>query len=211
VDNQTKPRQFFFQPIVQLDPTSISIEPPSDKLVKEKFVRVDIIMWTEDLRSKVLDHLRSLPCLSNSSTIQLDDISVIPYEDLKLVKESNYIINNKSIRLAKKATSYEKMSETVPFYFRCDSMDSASFLADSFCQHPDFLLEKCELSLECRGLALPSGSYIAIANLYVIIFLIYDVTYLDMKTLQPPFINFGNIKQKLKEGLMLLIFGILIL
>ena len=157
-DSRTEPRRFFFEPMVQLDPTTISIESSSDKFVKEKFVCFKIKMWTEDLRSKVLDRLRSLPDLPNSSKIQLDDISVMPYEDLKLVKESEYIINNKSVRLAQKSTSYERLSDSVPFYFRCDSMDSARFLADNLRQHPDFLLAKCKLGLECQGIVLPSGS-----------------------------------------------------
>lgn len=157
-DSKTEPRRFFFMPLVQLDPTTISIEASSDKFVKEQFVCFKIKMWTEDLRSKVLDHLRSLPDLSNSPKIKLDDISVMPYEEIKLVKKSDYVINNESVRLAKKSTSYERLSDSVPFYFRCDSMDSARFLADNLLQHPDFLLEKCKLGLECQGLALPSGS-----------------------------------------------------
>lgn len=158
-NEQTKPR-FFFEPMVQLDPTTISIESSSDKLFKDKFVRVEILMWTEELRSKVLDRLRSLPKFSNNNsfTIQLDDISVMHYEEIQLVKRFDYIINDKSIRLAKKATSYELLSESVPFYFKCDSMDSARFLADNLRQHTNFLLEKCKLALECRGLAPTSGS-----------------------------------------------------
>ena len=82
----------------------------------------------------------------------------MPYEDLKLVKESDNIFNNRSVRLAKKSPSYERLSDSVPFYFRCDSMNSARFLADNLRQYPDFLLEKCKLGLECQGLALPFGS-----------------------------------------------------
>ena len=156
-DSQEEPLRFFFEPIVLLDPTTVSIK--LDHISKQNnLVRFKIKMWTEDLRSKVLDRLRSLPDLPNSSKIQLDDISVMPYEDLKLVKESEYIINNKSVRLAQKSTSYERLNDSVPFYFRCDSMDSARFLADNLRQQPDFLLEKCKLGLECQGLGLPSGS-----------------------------------------------------
>ena len=58
-DKLDDPRRFFFDPIVLLDPTTVSIE--SDHFLKQNnLVRFKIKMWTKELRSKVFDRLQSI-------------------------------------------------------------------------------------------------------------------------------------------------------
>ena len=148
-DNQEDPRQFFFEPIVLLDPTTVSIE--SDHIVKQNnIVRLKIKMWTKELRSKVLDRLRFL-----YYDVQLDDVSVMPYEELKLVVKPGSIIEQ-TARLVEETITYKRLSESIPFYFICDSEDSATILADYLRQNTELTLERCKLALICDGLGLSS-------------------------------------------------------
>ncbi len=148
-DDRREPRRFFFEPLVLLDPSTVSIE--SDHLLKQHFVRFKIKMWTKELRSKVFDRIRSF----QPKGIQLDDICVIPYENIKLIVQSSGTVRP-SVRLVEKETSYKRLSETIPFYFICDSEDSASILAGHLRKNPEFMLERFQLALECDGLVLGS-------------------------------------------------------
>ncbi len=152
-DNQRDPRRFFFEPIVLLDPSTVSME--SDNFLKQHLVRFKIKMWTKELRSKVFDRLRSLQPNLSTSGIQLDDISVIPYENIKLVVQPGGTVHS-SVRLVEKESSYKRLCESIPFYFSCDSLESATILADYLRANPEFILERCQLALECDGLVLTS-------------------------------------------------------
>jgi len=148
-DNQEEPLRFFFEPIVLLDPTTVSIK--SDHISKKNnLVRFKIKMWTNELRSKVLDRLRFL-----YYDVELDDISVMPYEELKLVVKPGSIIEQKA-RLVEETIPYKRLSESIPFYFICDSEDSATILTYDLRQNTELTLERCKLALECNGLRLPS-------------------------------------------------------
>ena len=150
-DNLEEPRRFFFEPIVLLDPSTISIEP--DHIFKQNnLIRFEIKMWTKELRSKVLDRLRFL-----YYDVQLDDISVMPYEELKLVVKPGSIIEQKA-RLVEETIPYKRLSESIPFYFICDSEDSATILTYDLRQNTELTLERCKLALECNGLTLPVKS-----------------------------------------------------
>jgi len=93
--SEENPRRFFFEPVVLLDPKSIIAE--SFGFLKQDFIRFTIKMWNQDLRSKVLERLRSLPSLANV-IIQEDDVCVMPYEEVQLVCDPGTGLNN-SIKL----------------------------------------------------------------------------------------------------------------
>lgn len=144
--------RFFFEPMVLLDLDSITSE--SHVIFKQEFVRFTIQMWTTELRSRVLDRLRTLPSLWHLMDIQEDDISVMPYENVQLVSsnKADGSINHESIRLMDQASSYQRMNENLDFYFICDSATMANALAQDFKKNAEFTLKSWQLSLVCRGI-----------------------------------------------------------
>ena len=60
---KSRPKRFYFEPLVLLDQNSVASE--SHSFFKQDVVRLTIQMWDHQVRSKVLDRLRSLPELRN--------------------------------------------------------------------------------------------------------------------------------------------------
>ncbi len=150
-------RQFFFEPLVLLDPKSIVSK--SQGSLKLNFIQITIQMWNEEVRSKVLERLRSLPTLQ-SVQIEEEDVCVMPFEEVQLVCRKAGGISP-SIRLLDEPTSYLRYNQKLDFYLLCDGSDapsSASVLANDFRQAPEFTLKGWQLKLECRGLSVKTGT-----------------------------------------------------
>ena len=113
-------------------------------------------MWNEQVRSKVLERLRSLPALQ-SVQIEEEDICVMPFEEVQLVCRKSSGVSP-SIRLQDEPTSYFRYNQNLNFYLLCDALSSASVLADDFRQNPEFTLKGLQLKLECRGLSTKTGT-----------------------------------------------------
>lgn len=77
--------QFFFEPLVLLDPKSILSKSHSRGSVN--FIQLTIQMWNESLRFKVLERLRSLETFQNVK-IEEEDICVIPFDEVQLICKS---------------------------------------------------------------------------------------------------------------------------
>ncbi len=147
--NIGNPRRFFFEPLVLLDSKSIISE--SHGFLQQDVIHLTIQMWNPEIRSKVLDRLRSLPSLSNVN-VHEDDIYVLPFEEVQLVHKSGSI--HQSIRLLDEPKRYHRLSEFLNFYLLCDSTPTANAFAEDFRRNPEFVLENSQLALECRGLSL---------------------------------------------------------
>ena len=106
---------------------------------------------------KVRDRLQSLP--GHSLTVELDDISVMPYEVVQLLAKPDSMIQY--IQLLDQTKSYRQLNETFDFFLTCNSQETALSLAQNFRRNPGYNLNSWELSLECRGLLLtgPAGLY----------------------------------------------------
>lgn len=152
-------RQFFFEPLVLLDPKSIVSK--SHGSLNQNFIQITIQMWNEQVRSKVLERLRSLPTFQNVK-IEEEDICVMPFEEVQLVCRKPGGISP-SIRLQDEPKSYFRYNQNLDFYLICDAASSASVLADDFRQNPEFTLNGWQLKLQCSGLStktvtVPAGS-----------------------------------------------------
>jgi len=101
-------------------------------------------MWNEELRSKVLQRLKTLDSLQNVN-FEEEDIFVMPFKEVQLVCKSE------TIKLTDQPTSYLRSNENLDFYLLCDS-SSANVLAHDFRQNPEFTLNQWQLKLECSGL-----------------------------------------------------------
>jgi len=147
------PRRFYFEPAVFLVPESIASE--SNELLKKNLVRFKIQMWDAEIRSKVLEQLRSLPSLTNVE-IRLEDVRVLPYKEVQLVVKPGSL-DKSNIRLPDEATSYRRLDESLDFFFLCDLPTVAEALADNLKRNPDVIVRMWNLALECRGLAVANG------------------------------------------------------
>ena len=149
--------KFYFHPLVLLDPKSIIVN-ESSGFFKQEFVRFTIQMWNQELRSKVLEHLRSLPSL-NDKEIKEEDVHVMRYEEVQLVFKPDDNVQRESIKLMKQpAPYYPRLSETLDLYLLCDSSSTVHSLAEDLRQDPEFCLRNLQLVLECRGLILFDNS-----------------------------------------------------
>lgn len=146
-------RQFFFEPLVLLDPTSIVSK--AHGFFKQDFICFTVLMWNEELRAKVLERLRSLESLQNVK-IGEEDVCVMPYDEVQLAFKSGSV--PKSIMLMDQPTSYLRCNEQLDFYLLCDLSSASNALAEDFRKYPEFTLKTWKLSMECRGLAIQSGS-----------------------------------------------------
>ncbi len=147
---EKSPRQFYFQPLVLLDPKSVVQE--SNTFLKEEFVRFSVQMWNQELRSKVLEGLRSLPSMSKVM-IREDDVYIMPFKKVRLIfKQSS--VHHKSIQLAQQPSAYILLNETLDFYLRCDTSSTAGVLAEDLRNNPGSTLNGLQLALECRDLVL---------------------------------------------------------
>lgn len=146
-------RRFYHDPIVLLD--SSSIVPDSNELLKKDLVRFKVKMWDAELRTKVLERLCSLPSMEDE-VIHQDDIYVLPFEEVQLTVEPGSLIS--SIQLKSKPIRYGRLRESLSFQLECASSAVAVELADNFKMNPELFLEQWELALECRGLALGTGT-----------------------------------------------------
>ncbi len=146
-------RRFYFDPIVLLDPNTIVNE--SHEFLRQDYVRFTIQMWNPDIRSKVLERVKSLPDYKNLE-IHEDDISVIPFEEVSLDFKPDSI--HKSLKLLDQPSSYIRLSENIDFYFLCDLPSTANVMAEGFRRNPEFTLKTWELALKCSGLALGNGA-----------------------------------------------------
>ncbi len=142
---------FFFEPIVQLDRKNIVIE--SYDLFQQDVLRFTVQMWNEELLSRVLERLKSLPELAGKKICE-DDIYVLPFEDVNLVYKPGSI--PESIQLFDRSVSYfdMEMPKFLHFYLLSNSSEAALALADEFRRNPEFSLKKWQLKLVGRGLAL---------------------------------------------------------
>lgn len=113
-------------------------------------------MWNDEVCSKVLERLRSLPTLQ-SVQIEEEDVCVMPFEEVQLVCRKAGGISP-SIRLLDEPTSYSRFNQNLDFYLLCDAPSSASVLADDFRQAPEFTLKGWQLKLECRGLSIKTDT-----------------------------------------------------
>ena len=91
------PSHFVFEPLAFLGP---NITPMYDTQapLKDFGVRLTIHMWNQELRSKVLEHLRSLSNFA-ASNIQNDDVNVMPYNELKLICDKAVLLKHLIRRL----------------------------------------------------------------------------------------------------------------
>ena len=143
------PQRFYFEPLVQLDPQSIECE--SNELFNQNLVRFKIKMWDSEIQSKVLERLRSLPAFE-SVKIQLDDVYVLPYEEVQLVAKQGGFV--KSIKMPDEPTSYRRLCKNLDCQFECYFPTEAAAVAESLKKNPDAILLNWKLALECRGLEL---------------------------------------------------------
>ena len=157
-EKERSPRQFYFEPLVILDSHNIITE--SNDFLKQEFVRFTVKMWNQEMRSKVLNRLRSLPSL-NSLVIQEDDVHVMPYKEVQLLFKPNpngWHHHNDSIQLFNEPTPYNILRETLDFYILCDSALTADMLAADLRHNPGSTLNGLQLVMECRGLVLDNCS-----------------------------------------------------
>ena len=153
---EKKPRRFFFEPLVFLDPKSIVSNSCSHGSLKQDFVRITIQMWNLEIRSKVLERLRSLKSMKNIE-IEEEDICVMPFEDVQLVCKSGSL--PPFISLSEKPTPYLRSNEDLDFYLLVDESSCANVLAHDIRQNPEFyLISDWQLKLECHGFATESGN-----------------------------------------------------
>jgi len=108
-------------------------------------------MWDSEIQSKVLERLRSLPSLE-SAKIQLDDVHVLPYEEVQLVAKQGGFV--KSIKMPDEPTSYRRLCKNLDCQFECYFPTEAAAVAESLKKNPDAILLNWKLALECRGLEL---------------------------------------------------------
>ena len=151
---EKNPRQFFFEPLVLLDPKTIVIKHHSLGSFKQDFIQITIQMWNEELRSKVLERLRSMKTLNNVE-IEEEDVCVLPFKEAQLVLKSGSI--PPSIRLTGKPTSYLRSNENLEFYLLCNEPYSADVVAHEFRRNPEFTLNDWQIELDCRGLSIDFG------------------------------------------------------
>ena len=133
--------RFFFEPIVILDPKSITTQ--SQELFKEDVVHFTIQMWTPEIRTKVLDRLR----LKNFE-VDEDDVTVMPFDEVQLVNKPESI--HSSIKIMEEAIPYHRLNEQLEFFMLCDSPARAKALAENLRLYPAFVVRKWQLALECR-------------------------------------------------------------
>jgi len=106
-------------------------------------------MWDSEIQSKVLERLRSLPAFE-SVKIQLDDVYVLPYEEVQLVAKQGGFV--KSIKMPDEPTSYRRLCKNLDCQFECYFPTEAAAVAESLKKNPDAILLNWKLALECRGL-----------------------------------------------------------
>jgi len=141
--------QFFFEPIVVLDPKSVIIL--SQELFQEKkVIQFTILMWTADIRTKVVELLRR-----DNPEIKEKDVRVMPYENVRLVGKPESI--HPSVTIMEEATSYRRQNEKLNFFVLCDSPTTSEILAENLRSCPEFVVRKWQLEIECRGMALNSS------------------------------------------------------
>ena len=152
--SEWNPSRFFFQPVVLLDP-EITVH-QTQGLLKQDYLRLTIQMWNLELRSKVLERLKSLPNFANLN-IQEDDVCVMPFEEVKLLYDPSKSLSN-SFKMTDRPVSYLRSQESIDFYLICDSSSAAQALADEFRLNPEFTLSNLQLELECKGLCFGAAS-----------------------------------------------------
>jgi len=113
-------------------------------------------MWNKEVRSTIQARLRSMRRFRELD-IQEEDVLVMPFKKVRLMSKASSSITSeiKSIRLLDEPMCYLQPSQSLDFYFACDSSSVAAGLADSFRKNPKMILK--DLKLKCYGLAIGSG------------------------------------------------------
>ena len=142
-------RRFFFEPLALLGPNIALVHEP-EAPIKGFGIRLTIQMWNQELRSKVLEHLRSLPSFA-SYNIHEDDVTVMPFNELKLICDPLKCLLY-SIRVADGHISYSGSPESIDSFIQCDQLSTAIDWTVDFRRDPKSTLEKLELKLESRFL-----------------------------------------------------------
>lgn len=147
--------RYFFDPLVQLDPNSISVE--SSSFFQKYAVRFTIEMWNSEIRSKVFDRVRSLPLFyffRLPEGLKEEDIYVLPFGEVQLVLKEGGIHPSVQLMADTPKPYYGQQKESLDFYLLCDSAASANAFAEDFRRNSEFVLEYMQLKLVCRGLSL---------------------------------------------------------
>ena len=144
------PLRFFYDPIVELDPTTIKGE--SQSFLQNNVVSFTIEMWNHELRWNILSHLRSLGGFSKV-VIGEDDIHVLPFEFIRMGHKKNKIIHP-SVQLMDEIKPYLRQSQSLQFHIICNSTADCQGFAQDFRQNPAFVVDSLQLYLKCYGLDL---------------------------------------------------------
>ena len=113
-------QQFYYEPIVSLDPLSI--------VVDHRFqVSFKIELWNPKLEDRIASYLQ----LKHNSSVQ-----IIPYEEVQLVQKTAGIFQLPSLS----TKSYLQLNESLDFKVFCDNKEAAEMVAT-----PDYLADHLAL------------------------------------------------------------------
>jgi len=78
----------------------------------------------------------------------------MPYKEVQLVGKPGGF--HPSVKIMEEAKSYHRLNEKLDFFLLCDSPSTGRVLAENLSLHPEFVLRKWQLAIECRGLDISS-------------------------------------------------------
>ena len=138
--------QFYYEPIVSLDPKSIVINRAYDSQFQVTFT---IEMWNNHLESLITKYLRD-----KRGVEQLDEsnVQVMPYEEIRLV-EMDYDSKKNIFTLPNRPKSYLLLNQSLNFDVFCDNKEAAEIVAN-----PSYLATHLALVFKSPASGLASSS-----------------------------------------------------
>ena len=115
--------QFYYEPIVILDPNSIVLNRVSDQRFKLSFM---VELWNAPLETRITNFLRKKRGLE-----QLDDsnVQVMPYEEIRLVRTEDDCKRD-AFQVTSGPTSYLQLNENLKLFVFCHSKEVAELVTD---------------------------------------------------------------------------------
>ncbi len=134
--------RYFYEPVVQLDSESVHS--------RENFIYFKIIMWNEDIESKVMEYVKDLPgCYAGMPGAI--HVQVMDYKEVQLILKDH---SSSYFRLPEHPiVSYHQMDKCLVFCLVCDTEEEAVKLVAQIRSDPSLLTQ--QLSLECRMISSP--------------------------------------------------------
>ena len=139
---KTRTQQYFYEPLLLLDPKKIQSH--VNKVTGKTYVRFPVHLWDKEVERQVMAWIKKLP--DSSPDVDEWSVQVMPYDELRLITTGD-LASSGSYHPSTNATSFQYLDQQLQFHLFCGNQKTADNLVKSFQEDAAYSVQ--DLKLEC--------------------------------------------------------------